>query len=283
MMEEEKKIRFKTEISGKSTWTFPGEAPAGNPTTTYSLTDRESTILSEFGWNLPPESDDRTQEAAGGLKPFALQEASDSTRRLLSPQNRPPSGSPAAPSPENPSISSNSSVDPPAGQPESERRSAAETSNKAKKKKQKQCRQPRIAFMTKSEVEHLEDGYRWRKYGQKGVKNSPFPRSYYRCTNSKCIVKKRVERCSKDPSIVITTYEGQHCHHSLPSSRGFARTHDAASSAQPFYFSNLQFQPHKPVSQPGHWLPLPPHFSVPPAPTDEGLLDDIVLRRMQNR
>lgn len=48
--------------------------------------------------------------------------------------------------------------------------------NKAKKKKQKQCRQPRIAFMTKSEVEHLEDGYRWRKYGQKGVKNSPFPR-----------------------------------------------------------------------------------------------------------
>jgi len=31
--------------------------------------------------------------------------------------------------------------------------------------------------MTKSEVDHLEDGYRWRKYGQKAVKNSPFPRS----------------------------------------------------------------------------------------------------------
>lgn len=30
--------------------------------------------------------------------------------------------------------------------------------------------------MTKSEVDHLEDGYRWRKYGQKAVKNSPFPR-----------------------------------------------------------------------------------------------------------
>lgn len=272
------KIRFKTEISGY------GEAPAGNPTTrTYSLTDRESTILSEFGWNLPPESDDRNHTAAGGLEPFALEEASDSTRRLLLPQDRPPSGSPVAPSPENPSISSNSSEEPPAGQPESEGRSAAETSNKAKKKKQKQCRQPRIAFMTKSEVENLEDGYRWRKYGQKGVKNSPFPRSYYRCTNSKCMVKKRVERCSKDPSIVITTYEGQHCHHSLPSSRGFARTHEAASSAQPFYFSNLQFQLHRPLSQPGHWPPLPPHFSVSPAPTDEGLLDDIVQPRMQNR
>jgi hypothetical protein len=38
-------------------------------------------------------------------------------------------------------------------------------------------------------------------------------RSYYRCTNSKCTVKKRVERSSDDPSVVITTYEGQHCHH----------------------------------------------------------------------
>lgn len=34
----------------------------------------------------------------------------------------------------------------------------------------------RVAFMTKSEVDHLDDGYRWRKYGQKAVKNSHFPR-----------------------------------------------------------------------------------------------------------
>jgi hypothetical protein len=40
-------------------------------------------------------------------------------------------------------------------------------------------RQPRFAFMTKSEVDHLEDGYRWRKYGQKAVKNSPYPRYAY--------------------------------------------------------------------------------------------------------
>ena len=50
----------------------------------------------------------------------------------------------------------------------------------AKGKGEKQPRQPRFAFMTKSEVDHLEDGYRWRKYGQKAVKNSPFPR--YVCT-----------------------------------------------------------------------------------------------------
>ncbi|KAH9602625.1 hypothetical protein KSS87_005110 [Heliosperma pusillum] len=96
-------------------------------------------------------------------------------------------------------------------------------STKAKKKAQKRVRQPRFAFMTKSEVDHLEDGYRWRKYGQKAVKNSPFPRSYYRCTNSKCTVKKRVERSFEDPSIVITTYEGQHCHHTIgfPRNSGF--------------------------------------------------------------
>uniref|UniRef100_A0A453A0Z7 WRKY domain-containing protein n=1 Tax=Aegilops tauschii subsp. strangulata TaxID=200361 RepID=A0A453A0Z7_AEGTS len=36
----------------------------------------------------------------------------------------------------------------------------------------------RVAFATKSEVDHLDDGYRWRKYGQKAVKNSSFPRYY---------------------------------------------------------------------------------------------------------
>ena len=34
----------------------------------------------------------------------------------------------------------------------------------------------RYAFKTKSEVEILDDGYRWRKYGKKMVKNSPNPR-----------------------------------------------------------------------------------------------------------
>ncbi|KAL4353301.1 hypothetical protein GQ457_06G018460 [Hibiscus cannabinus] len=57
-----------------------------------------------------------------------------------------------------------------------------------------------------------DDGYRWRKYDQKAVKNSSFPRSYYRCTITSCNVKKRLERSFSDPSIVITTYEGQHTH-----------------------------------------------------------------------
>ncbi|GER53391.1 WRKY DNA-binding protein 28 [Striga asiatica] len=93
---------------------------------------------------------------------------------------------------------------------------------KSKKKDEKKQREPRFAFMTKSEVDNLEDGYRWRKYGQKAVKNSPFPRSYYRCTSQKCGVKKRIERSSQDPSVVITTYEGQHNHHSPATVRGSA-------------------------------------------------------------
>ncbi|XP_026435053.1 probable WRKY transcription factor 48 [Papaver somniferum] len=92
--------------------------------------------------------------------------------------------------------------------------------SKSKKKPLKKQREQRYAFKTQSEVDHLEDGYRWRKYGQKAVKNSPFPRSYYRCTSATCGVKKRVERCSDDASMVVTTYEGQHTHHSPVMTRG---------------------------------------------------------------
>ncbi|XVE54463.1 hypothetical protein DITRI_Ditri03aG0083400 [Diplodiscus trichospermus] len=73
-------------------------------------------------------------------------------------------------------------------------------------------RKHKYAFQTRSQVDILDDGYRWRKYGQKTVKNSKFPRSYYRCTHKECNVKKQVQRSSKDDEIVVTTYEGIHTH-----------------------------------------------------------------------
>ncbi|EHA8591801.1 putative WRKY transcription factor SUSIBA2 [Cocos nucifera] len=73
-------------------------------------------------------------------------------------------------------------------------------------------REPRVVVQTLSEVDILDDGYRWRKYGQKVVKGNPNPRSYYKCTNAGCPVRKHVERASHDPKAVITTYEGKHNH-----------------------------------------------------------------------
>eukprot|EP00252_Welwitschia_mirabilis_P027336 TRINITY_DN9359_c0_g2_i1.p1 TRINITY_DN9359_c0_g2~~TRINITY_DN9359_c0_g2_i1.p1 ORF type:complete len:222 (+),score=22.35 TRINITY_DN9359_c0_g2_i1:372-1037(+) len=76
----------------------------------------------------------------------------------------------------------------------------------------KRQREPRYAFQTRSEVDVLDDGYRWRKYGQKAVKDNRYPRSYYRCTHESCRVKKQVQRHPRDEKIVVTTYEGTHNH-----------------------------------------------------------------------
>ncbi|CAJ1974607.1 unnamed protein product [Sphenostylis stenocarpa] len=79
-------------------------------------------------------------------------------------------------------------------------------------KARRKVREPRFCFKTMSDVDVLDDGYKWRKYGQKVVKNTQHPRSYYRCTQDNCRVKKRVERLAEDPRMVITTYEGRHVH-----------------------------------------------------------------------
>ncbi|CAM6075411.1 unnamed protein product, partial [Sphagnum tenellum] len=76
----------------------------------------------------------------------------------------------------------------------------------------KRVREPRYAIKTRTDVDIMDDGFKWRKYGQKAVKNSPHPRNYYRCTTPNCPVRKRVERSCEDSGLVITTYEGTHTH-----------------------------------------------------------------------
>ncbi|XP_022753782.1 probable WRKY transcription factor 51 [Durio zibethinus] len=85
----------------------------------------------------------------------------------------------------------------------------------------------KIAFRTKSDIEIMDDGYKWRKYGKKMVKNSPNPRNYYRCSSGGCKVKKRVERERDDPRFVITTYQGKHNHESLAPAPGHCTSHYA--------------------------------------------------------
>ncbi|XP_060171291.1 probable WRKY transcription factor 51 [Lycium barbarum] len=74
-----------------------------------------------------------------------------------------------------------------------------------------------IVFRTKTQLEILDDGYKWRKYGKKKVKSNTNPRNYYKCSIGGCKVKKRVERDGHDSSYLITTYEGRHSHESSSS------------------------------------------------------------------
>ncbi|PWA94968.1 DNA-binding WRKY [Artemisia annua] len=63
-----------------------------------------------------------------------------------------------------------------------------------------------------------DDGYNWRKYGQKQVKGSEYPRSYYKCTHPNCPVKKKVER-SHEGHITEIIYKGAHNHPKLGPNR----------------------------------------------------------------
>ncbi|KAL1806023.1 hypothetical protein ACET3Z_029091 [Daucus carota] len=58
-----------------------------------------------------------------------------------------------------------------------------------------------------------EDGYSWRKYGQKDILGATHPRSYYRCTyrnTQMCYATKQVQRSDNDPTIFEITYKGKH-------------------------------------------------------------------------
>ncbi|GER34357.1 WRKY DNA-binding protein 27 [Striga asiatica] len=68
-----------------------------------------------------------------------------------------------------------------------------------------------VRQMTQEELS--ADSWAWRKYGQKPIKGSPFPRNYYRCSTSKgCAARKQVERSPNDPGIFLVSYTGEHTH-----------------------------------------------------------------------
>ncbi|ESQ52514.1 hypothetical protein EUTSA_v10016542mg [Eutrema salsugineum] len=104
-------------------------------------------------------------------------------------------------------------------EPEAKRWKGEHETNGGNGNGSKTVREPRIVVQTTSDIDILDDGYRWRKYGQKVVKGNPNPRSYYKCTTIGCPVRKHVERASHDLRAVITTYEGKH-NHDVPAARG---------------------------------------------------------------
>ncbi|KAL6620774.1 hypothetical protein ACP70R_035913 [Stipagrostis hirtigluma subsp. patula] len=57
------------------------------------------------------------------------------------------------------------------------------------------------------------DLWAWRKYGQKPIKGSPYPRGYYKCSSLKaCMARKLVERSPEKPGVLVVTYIAEHCH-----------------------------------------------------------------------
>lgn len=85
-----------------------------------------------------------------------------------------------------------------------------------------------------------EDGYNWRKYGQKQVKGSENPRSYYKCTAPNCPMKKKVERSEMDGQITEIVYKGSHNHPKPQSTKRSSSSSQAVAS----YASSGGFSDH---------------------------------------
>ncbi|KAJ8539658.1 hypothetical protein K7X08_013910 [Anisodus acutangulus] len=82
-----------------------------------------------------------------------------------------------------------------------------------KKRKSRVKKVTRIPAISSRVADIPGDEFSWRKYGQKPIKGSAYPRGYYKCSSVRgCPARKHVERAMDDPAMLIVTYEGEHRH-----------------------------------------------------------------------
>ncbi|KAK1630362.1 hypothetical protein QYE76_004677 [Lolium multiflorum] len=85
--------------------------------------------------------------------------------------------------------------------------------NKKRKMMEKGDRRVRVSSPGGGGGAPEDDGYSWRKYGQKEILGSQNRRAYYRCTHQKtqgCAATKQVQRADEDPTLFDVTYHGTH-------------------------------------------------------------------------
>ncbi|GAV59717.1 WRKY domain-containing protein/Plant_zn_clust domain-containing protein [Cephalotus follicularis] len=99
----------------------------------------------------------------------------------------------------------------------SARTSSAHHCNCSTKRKSRVKRTVRVQAISSKIADTPPDEFSWRKYGQKPIKGSPYPRGYYKCSSVRgCPARKHVERAQDEPTMWIVTYEGEHRHSLTP-------------------------------------------------------------------
>lgn len=92
----------------------------------------------------------------------------------------------------------------------------------------------------------LDDGFSWRKYGQKDILGARYPRGYYRCTHRNvqgCLATKHVQRSDEEPMIFEVTYRGRHtCTQAASSSQVPPTTSSSDDTSQTLYQQTNQQQ-----------------------------------------
>ncbi|XP_050248639.1 probable WRKY transcription factor 65 isoform X2 [Quercus robur] len=121
---------------------------------------------------------------------------------------------------------------------------------------------------SKGEAYPPSDSWAWRKYGQKPIKGSPYPRGYYKCSSSKgCPARKQVERSHVDPTTLLITYASDH-NHPLPTSKNHS---SSSSSTKATAAAKSDITTKVPANFPPEEVNV---FSEDPSSSSPPLLDD---------